>query len=182
MPNDQDMLVLVDENDVETGTADKMQAHRDGALHRAISVLVFDSRGRFLLQKRNHAKYHSQGQWTNACCSHPRPGEIPFEAARRRLREEMGFDCPLRFAFRVLYKADVGSGLTEHELVHVFAGVYGGTVAPDPQEADGYEWLDMDALEERISSAPEYFSPWLRIYMREHGGDIRAASQAAMAG
>ena len=172
-----DQVVLVDEHDRETGRAEKLEAHRRGQLHRAISILVHDGEGRQLLQKRQQGKYHSQGLWSNACCSHPRPGETPLDAATRRLREEMGFSCPLRFLFTTVYRHEVGNGLIEHELVHVFAGLYCGPVAPDSAEADGYQWLTFDDLIAEIAHAPDRYSAWLRIYLESHGGQIRAACQ-----
>ncbi len=170
-----DQLVLVDENDNETGTMEKLEAHEKGLLHRAISVFIFDGHGRVLLQKRRMDKYHSKGQWANATCTHPFPGEVPFIAARRRLQEEMGFDCSLRFLFKIVYKHSVGGGLTEHELVHVFAGTYDGPVRPDPLEAEGYQWLDFAALEADVKKQPELYAPWLRIYLERHGAELSAA-------
>lgn len=180
MTDTSGMLVLVDENDAETGTMEKLEAHRQGALHRAISVFVFDEDGRVLLQKRHRHKYHSKSQWANACCSHPLPGELPFAAARRRLQEEMGFDCSLRFLFRIIYKHDVGEGLTEHELVHVFAGRYDGPVRPDPEEAEGYQWMTLDDLIAWTSQQPQAIAPWLRIYLSEREELLRnTATEAA---
>jgi len=179
MQSSDEQVVLVDETDAETGQMEKLEAHRRGALHRAISVFVFDGAGHVLLQKRRRDKYHSQGLWSNACCSHPRPGEIPFAAARRRLREEMGFDCPLRFLFRTVYRHDVGGGLIEHEFVHAFAGMYDGPVRPDPVEADGYEWLAFDALVEDARRSPERYSPWLRIYLDSFESQLRTAAEPA---
>jgi len=46
-----------------------------------------------MFQQSASSKYHSGGLWTNTCCSHPRKGESTIEAAHRRLKEEMGFDC-----------------------------------------------------------------------------------------
>lgn len=177
MTDREEKVVLVDANDAETGTMEKLEAHRQGILHRAISVFVFDSDGRVLLQKRDRRKYHAQGQWANACCSHPAPGELPFAAARRRLREEMGFETTLRFLFRIQYRADVGNDLVEHELVHVFAGRYDGPVAPDPAEAEGYQWVTFDELDQQIERQPERFTPWLRIYLSEQGKALRATAR-----
>lgn len=176
MNDNSAMLVLVDENDNETGNMEKLEAHREGALHRAISVFIFDVTGRVLLQKRNRNKYHSKSQWANACCSHPLPGELPFVAAHRRLQEEMGFDCTLRFLFKIIYKHDVGEGLTEHELVHVFAGRYTGPIRPDPEEAEGYQWIAFDDLLAWTSSQPQSIAPWLRIYLNERAVALRNAS------
>jgi isopentenyl-diphosphate delta-isomerase len=85
-----EQVILVDDNDVETGVMEKMQAHREGVLHRAFSVFIFNPEGEMLLQQRAINKYHSGGLWTNTCCSHPRPGEEITNAAKRRLLEEMG--------------------------------------------------------------------------------------------
>jgi isopentenyl-diphosphate delta-isomerase len=161
-------VVLVDGNDCEVGTAPKLDAHRQGALHRALSVVLRDQEGRLLLQKRHIRKYHSGGLWTNTCCSHPRPGEPVALAARRRLREEMGMDSPLRSLITVTYRADVGEGMIEHEVVHVFAGLFSGAVRPDPAEVDGYAWIDPDALAADVRAMPERFSVWLRKYVAEH--------------
>lgn len=174
----QEQVVLVDENDVEIGLQDKLAAHIEGNLHRAISVIVHDGSGRLLLQKRQAGKYHSQGQWTNACCSHPRRGEAVLAAAQRRLREEMGIDCPLRFVFRTIYRQPVGNGLVENELVHVFLGHFRGPVTPDPDEADGYQWITLADLQTAMDARPEAFSAWWRIYVRDHGDEILAAMRA----
>ena len=94
-----DQLILVDEQDNPVGTCEKMEAHRQGLLHRAFSVFIFDAQGRMLLQQRALSKYHSGGLWTNACCSHPFPGEDNLTAAQRRLQEEMGVTTSLNKAF-----------------------------------------------------------------------------------
>lgn len=161
-------VVLVDRADVALGRAPKLDAHRDGRLHRALSVIVRDPHGRLLLQKRHMAKYHSGGLWTNTCCSHPRPGEPVAAAAGRRLREEMGFTCPIEPLVRVTYRAEVGNGLVEHELVHVFAGRWSGAVRPDPAEADGYDWIAPEALQADLKLAPHRYSVWFRKYCAEH--------------
>jgi isopentenyl-diphosphate delta-isomerase len=168
MDDSAEHVVLVDEADGEIGTAPKLDAHRQGRLHRALSVIVRDPQGRILLQKRQAAKYHSGGLWTNTCCSHPRPGEPVAAAASRRLREEMGFGCELRPVMTVTYSAEVGNGLVEHELVHVFGGRYGDIVRPDPREADGYDWVTPQALREDLALAPHRYSVWFKKYCAEH--------------
>src|SRR5690349_20155369 len=110
-----EQLILVDAQDRELGVKEKLQAHVEGALHRACSVFVFDRERRLLLQKRARAKYHSGGLWSNTACGHPRPGETTIAAAHRRLGEEMGFDCELRAAFEFLYRVELDGALIEHE-------------------------------------------------------------------
>ena len=103
-----DAVILVDADDRPIGTMAKLEAHRCGLLHRAVSVFVRDSSGRLLLQQRTvSGKYHSGGLRANTCCSHPRPAEAAAEAAARRLVEEMGFACSLTFLFPMRYCAPV---------------------------------------------------------------------------
>jgi isopentenyl-diphosphate delta-isomerase len=157
-------VILVDEHDTQVGVEDKLRAHQNGAkLHRAISVFVFNSKGETLLQRRAMAKYHSKGKWANACCSHPAPGEGVAEAARRRLREEVGIECDVREAFSFVYRADVGEGLTEHEYDHVFFGDYDGKVRPNGDEVMDYRWVPLGRLRQEVAAKPDEFAPWLRI-------------------
>jgi isopentenyl-diphosphate delta-isomerase len=165
----EDRVVLVDENDAEVGTLEKQRAHTEGRLHRALSVFVVNSRGEMLLQRRAPAKYHSGGLWTNACCSHPRPGEPVHQAARRRLREEMGIDCALESAFEFTYRAPVGAGLVEHEYDHVFLARYDGDPRPAADEVDGWRWAPVAELEDELARAPERFTPWFRLVFSRPG-------------
>jgi isopentenyl-diphosphate delta-isomerase len=160
-------VILVDENDRELGTEEKERAHREGRLHRAFSVFVFDARGRLLLQRRSRTKYHSAGLWTNTCCSHPRPGERVEAAALRRLREEMGIECELRSVFPLLYRAELEGGMTEHEYDHVLVGECGRDPAPDPDEVDDWAWVDAAEVRREVAEAPERFTHWFRLALPE---------------
>jgi isopentenyl-diphosphate delta-isomerase len=166
-PAPEERVVLVDERDAELGTLEKQRAHVEGRLHRALSVFVFNEAGDVLLQRRAAAKYHSGGQWTNTCCSHPRPGEPVADAARRRLREEMGFECDLAPAFAFTYRADVGGGLVEHEFDHVFVGRWEGAPAPDPGEVDGWRWAALDDLARDAALHPDAYTPWFRMVLAD---------------
>jgi isopentenyl-diphosphate delta-isomerase len=158
-----EQLILVDAQDRELGVKEKMQAHVEGALHRAFSVFVFDSERRLLLQKRARTKYHSGGLWSNTACGHPRPGETTVAAARRRLREEMGLDCELREAFEFVYRAELDGSLVEHEYDHVFVGTHAGEdPAPDASEVEDWRWVSMDELRRCLREEPERYSYWLK--------------------
>lgn len=156
-------VILVNEQDEEVGTAAKMEVHEKGLLHRAFSVFIFDIGGRMLLQQRAPGKYHGAELWTNACCSHPMPGEDVEYAAHRRLKEELGFDCPLRRIFAFTYHAQVENGLTEHEYDHVFAGEYEGAIHPDPNEVAGVKYASMEDIRKELEQTPERFTSWFRI-------------------
>jgi len=156
-------VILVSDQDEVVGTMEKYEAHRQGALHRAFSIFLFDAAGRLLIQQRAADKYHSGSLWTNTCCSHPRPGEETSTAAARRLREEMGLLPPLEHRFTFTYRAEVGHGLIEHELDHVFFGRTEGTPSPDPTEVQDWRFVAIDALNAEIADHPDRFTTWLRI-------------------
>jgi isopentenyl-diphosphate delta-isomerase len=153
-------VVLVSEDDRVIGRMEKEAAHREGKLHRAISVCVFDSQGRWLLQRRSLTKYHSPGKWSNACCGHPRWNEEPERAASRRLFEELGVTCPLSFCLSFVYRADVGGGMIEHEVDHLFTGVFEGPIIPNPDEVCEVAWWERGAIEESLKKSPQLFTPW----------------------
>ena len=156
-------VILVNEQDQQTGTMEKMEAHRKALLHRAFSVFIFNHKGEMLLQQRAKLKYHSPGLWTNSCCSHPRPGETVDAAARRRLKEEMGFETPLNKIFDFIYKADFENGLTEFEFDHVYTGTYDGRLNPDQQEVLDYCFRSLEDIQQDLDSRPEKYSSWFRI-------------------
>ena len=162
-------VVLVDPSDREIGTAEKLAVHRDGRLHRAVSVFLFDDRGRWLLQRRADGKYHSPGLWSNTACTHPRPGEAPAAAASRRLDEEMGVRCLLRPAFARVYRAElVGpERLVEHELDHVFVGRFAGDPVPAVAEVSDWAWAEAHVLRSDVGARPERYTPWFRLFHEE---------------
>ncbi|MDB5251281.1 MAG: isopentenyl-diphosphate delta-isomerase [Flaviaesturariibacter sp.] len=159
----RDEVILVTEGDVATGTLEKMEAHRQGLLHRAFSVFIFDPQGRLLLQQRAATKYHGGLLWTNSCCSHPFPGEETAAAATRRLQEELGFTTQLTQIFDFTYRAEVENGLTEHEFDHVFAGRYHGAVNADPSEVAAVRYASLPELEGALKTDPAAFTTWFRI-------------------
>lgn len=156
-------VVLVNEADEATGTMEKMEVHLKGLLHRAFSVFIFNSRGEMLLQQRATDKYHNGELWTNACCSHPAPGEAIYAAATRRLKEEMGFTVSLEKAFDFIYKASFDNGLIEHEFDHVFVGQYDGDVNVNKSEVKDYCFKTVDELKSSLQSHPQKFTAWFKI-------------------
>ena len=159
----QEHVILVDHTGREIGIQEKIQAHRDGQLHSAFSVFVFNAVGELLLQRRAQTKYHSGGLWTNTCCSHPRPGENHHHAARRRLHEEMGFDCDLKEIFSFTYHTQLDNSLFEHELDHVFVGHYSGQPIPNPDEVDDWKWMDISALRHDVRRNPQDYTYWFKL-------------------
>lgn len=156
-------VILVDEHDVPTGAMEKMEVHQKALLHRAFSVFIFNEKGEMLLHKRADKKYHSGGLWTNACCSHPKPGEETATAASIRLQEEMGFNTAITKAFDFVYKAPFDNGLTEHEFDHVFIGTYDGDIVPNPEEVSDYCFKTVEEIRNSIQSHPQKYTEWFKI-------------------
>ena len=147
----------------------KLDVHRRGLRHPAISVFVMDG-DRTLLQRRAMTKYHTPGLWTNTCCTHPRVDEPPLACATRRLREELGIaGLALHRAGTIEYRADLGQGLVEHEVVDLFVAQAEASLplAPDPDEVSETAWVTLPELARGIAAAPERYTPWLRIYLAE---------------
>lgn len=156
-------VVLVNQDDQALGTADKMEAHVEGWLHRAFSVFIFDPTGRLLLQRRTENKYHSGGLWSNTCCSHPRPGEAPIDGARRRLTEELGFTTALTPAFQDRYNLSVGENLVEHEHNHVFVGSADAPrIRPCAEEVAEWTWVSPLVLHDDVATNPDRYTAWFR--------------------
>ena len=156
-------VILVDENDNPVGTSEKMQAHVEGLLHRAFSVFIFNEKGEMLLQQRALDKYHSGGLWTNACCSHPAPGEETQAAAVRRLQEEMGFETAIEKIFDFVYKTDFDNGLTEYEFDHVFVGQYDRVFKFNKGEVADVCYKSIAEINQSLKTHPENYTVWFHI-------------------
>ena len=153
---------------------DKLEVHRRGLLHPAVSVFLIAGE-RTLLQRRALGKYHTPGLWTNACCTHPYWGEDPADCAARRLHEELGLQpVALEHRDRIEYRADVGGGMVEHEAVELFVANVDDDlpIAPDPAEVMDVRWATLPALRTEIAARPQDFTPWFRIYLAEHAGRV----------
>lgn len=165
----EEKVVLINQNDEVLGLMEKQEAHIAGLLHRAFSVFIFNDKDELLIQRRAMEKYHSPGLWANTCCSHPRENETYKEAAHRRMMEEMGFDCELKFLFSFIYKSDVGGGLTEHELDNVFIGKYNNEpIIINKEEVSEYKWIDIPNLIKDIENTPEKYTEWFKIIFKEY--------------
>ncbi len=160
-------VILVDQNDNAIGTMEKMEAHQKGLLHRAFSVVIFNSSGEILLQKRAQSKYHSAGLWTNACCSHPLPDESMEEATRRKLKQEMGIDLKAEFAYKFIYHTTLGNELTEHEYDHVFTGIFDGKPVINTNEVEDWKFISPKQLRIDVKLNPENYTYWFKLILAE---------------
>ena len=163
-----EQVILVDHNDNPIGLEEKLKAHQNGGkLHRAFSIFIFNSKGETMLQQRALSKYHGGGLWTNTVCSHPRVQESILQAAHRRLKEEMGFDCEMNEVFAFEYEAEMDKELTEHEYDHVLFGNYDGEPNPNKDEANAWKWMSIESLNGDIKKNPDLYTPWLKIAIND---------------
>ena len=160
-------VILVDEQDNAVGAMEKIEAHKKGMLHRAFSILLFNSKGEVLLQKRAKEKYHSGGLWTNTCCSHPSPDETMEAALNRKLKQEMGIDLHPEFSYKFIYKHTFENGLTEYEFDHVFTAIFNGEPHINTQEVEHWKYIDLRSLKEDISQHPENYTYWFKLIIQK---------------
>lgn len=172
---EEEKVILVDENDTPIGFMNKLEAHRKAHLHRAFSVFILNNKNEIMLQQRAHHKYHSPLLWTNTCCSHQREGENNIEAGMRRLKEEMGFDTPLKELFHFIYKAPFDNGLTEHELDHVMIGYYNQEPQINSEEVEDWKWMKIEDIKTDMTQNPQLYTVWFKIifdqfyhYLEDH--------------
>lgn len=156
-------VIAVNEKDEVIGYVEKMEAHRKGILHRAISVLVFNDKNEWLLQQRAAHKYHSGLLWSNTSCTHPMQNEEVLDAAHRRLREEMGMESELEKKFSFTYKAHLDDNMIEHELDHVFFGVSNSIPDINREEVASYRYVSTEDLQTEITMFPDQFTEWFKM-------------------
>lgn len=177
---DAQPLILVDGADREVGYLDRARCHVGrGVLHRAFSLLIFNANHELLLQQRAASKRLWPLYWSNSCCSHPRRGESMETAIHRRLGEELGISCPLRFLFKFEYQAQFDATGAEHELCWVYIGRSDGPVRSNPREIRAWRWISPERLQQELAG-PEAgrFTPWFKLEWertwREHCAAVRS--------
>lgn len=159
----KEKVILVNENDEKIGLMEKIEAHEKALLHRAFSVFIFNEKNELMLQQRAAHKYHSPLLWANTCCSHQRDGESNVAAGKRRLMEEMGFECEIKEVTSFIYKAPFDNGLTEHELDHVMVGHYNGDPVLNSDEVEAFKWMSLAEVKEDMRVNPEIYTAWFKI-------------------
>ncbi len=159
-------VILVDKNDKQVGVAEKIEAHKKALLHRAVSILIFNGNGEFLLQKRAKKKYHSGGLWSNTVCTHPIPGETNLSAANRRLFEEMRLKANLEKKFFFIYKSELDNNFFEYELDHVFFGITDKRPNLNLAEAEDFRYISYENLIFETEVSPHKFTSWFKIILK----------------
>lgn len=153
---------------------EKLEVHEKGLKHKAVSVFLM-SNDQTLIQRRAKTKYHTPNLWANSVCTHPFIDEASDICAHRRLRDELGISgVKLDYCQTVEYRADVGNGLIEHEIVDIFVGqiAYNHPYRLNPEEVSEIRWIPINTLIADAKETPHKFTPWMRIYLRDHKSAI----------
>ena len=173
-------VLQVDENDVVIGPISKADSHyQSGSLHRAFSVLLFNSDGRMLLQQRAHDKITFPSVWANSCCSHPLASAEEMEednalgvkiAAIRKLDQELGISPAsidindFHFITKMRYSARMNADWIEREIDHILMIQADVEVEPNPNEVSAIKWVNARELEEMLinDDGDDVIAPWFR--------------------
>ena len=173
-------VIQVTENDEVIGPISKLDSHHgDGKYHRAFSVMLFDSSGRLLLQRRASHKITFPDVWANSCCSHPLHSEEEMElknalgvkrAAVRKLEQELGIhpsQVPIEkfdFVTKMRYQARQDEDWIEREIDHCLVIHADVDVNPNPNEVSEIKWVSQADLEEMLvaDDNENVIAPWFR--------------------
>jgi isopentenyl-diphosphate delta-isomerase len=162
--SEDELLVLVDAADNETGHLTKAECHDGGGvLHRAFSVFLFNGRGETLLQQRGADKRLWPLYWSNSCCSHPRQGESIEIATIRRLQDELNVSASLEFVYKFSYQASFGEAGSENEMCSVFLGHLDGEPQANATEIEEMRFVSADTLSDELAANPNMFTPWFKL-------------------
>jgi isopentenyl-diphosphate delta-isomerase type 1 len=156
MAKTEDIFDIVNERDEVIGRAPRSEVHARGLLHRAVHVLVFNSRGEVFLQKRSMKKDRQPGVWDSSCSGHVDSGEDYDQTAVRELGEEIGLHLnapPTR-----LFKLDACAE-TDAEFVWVYRCQNNGPFQLDPDEIETGDWFAPERVTRWIREKPGDFAP-----------------------
>ena len=153
--SEEEMFDVVDETDRVLRAEPRRIVHVNNLLHRAVHMLLFNTPGEFLLQKRSIWKDRNPGLWDSSAAGHVDSGESYLEAARRELSEELGIEPPPLVPIGRLLPCEQ----TGWEFIEVYRGVHEGPFSPSPLEVESVAFFRMDAVFRWAAHSPEDFSP-----------------------
>lgn len=158
----KEYVVLVTSKNKVIGTAPKLEAHNQNTpLHRGFSLFLFNKKGDILLQQRSAKKKTWSLVWSNSCCGHPLLDESNTDAARRRLRFELGLkqSTILEVLPDFSYRAEK-NGVVENEICPVLIGFSRQEPRINRDEVETTKWIYWKEFLKEIDNNPTNYSPW----------------------
>jgi isopentenyl-diphosphate delta-isomerase len=160
-------LVIVNKNDEKIGLEDKVKCHLGkGILHRAFTVLIFNSKNQLLIQKRSKDKFLWPLTWETTCSSHPLQNQSYITVAKKRLKKELGFSCKLKLLDKFVYQAKYKNIGSEYEVCALLRGRYNGKIRPNSKEVAELKWIDIKTLKVKLKRSPRKYAPWLKLALK----------------
>lgn len=140
-----ELLDLVNEKDEVIGEVWRSEANSDPKMtHREVLVFVFDDNNRLLMQQRSFNKKIYPGYWTETSAGHVEKGEDPEVTAHRELKEELGFDLPLRYVAKKYVSA-----ANETHFSYCYIGQYSGEkINFQKEEVNDVKFVEKDKIDE----------------------------------
>lgn len=157
----EELFDVVDADDQVVGVLPRSQVHARGLLHRAVSVFVFDSQGRLLLQMRSSTKDEYPDCWTSSASGHLSAGEDYDACAPREMQEETGLDAPLTR----LAKFPAGPE-TANEHTVLYRATTNATPRFDLAEVAYGQYFPLEEIDAMLAEDPERFTPPFRTLYR----------------
>lgn len=133
-PGPNALIDRVDERNRSVGTVARQNVFTEHANFRTVHVLVLNHSGELLLQQLAATRERHALRWGSSVAGYIYAGESYEDAARRRLREELGLDTDLH---------PVGVTPMEDEGVTKFVGVF-VTVADHPRVEEPAHIADIE--------------------------------------
>jgi isopentenyl-diphosphate delta-isomerase type 1 len=166
----EEIFDVVNERDEVIGRQTRGEVHRLGLRHRAVHVLVFNSRGQVFLQKRSMAKDRMPGLWDSSASGHLDCGEDYDACAVRELREEIGLD--LSAGPQRLFKISA-CAQTDQEHLWVYRCQAQGPFTLNPDEIERGDWFTPEELTRWMEERPQDFAGALLLIWKQVVGDLR---------
>jgi isopentenyldiphosphate isomerase len=151
----EEIFDIVNERDEVIGQAPRKEVHARGLWHRAIHVLVFNSRGQVFLQKRSLKKDIAAGKWDSSSSGHLDTGEDYDACAVRELREELGLKLaqPPQRLFKIEACQETG-----WEFCWIYRGASDGPFTLHPEEIETGDWFTPEAVSKWVAEKPRDFA------------------------
>lgn len=167
MAQAEEPLEIVDKEGRVVGLAPRAEIHGNPSmLHRVVHVLVFNSRGRLLLQKRSLSKDVASGRWDTSVGGHVGAGEALFFSAQREMEEELGI-APRELEYLYSY---IHSNPYESEFVATYRCTYDGEIFFNRDEIDEVRFCSLDEIGQMIGREilSDNFEHELSVYLSHH--------------
>jgi isopentenyl-diphosphate delta-isomerase type 1 len=139
---------VVDAKDNVIGKAARKECHSNRKLiHRAVAILVFNSKGDILFEKRSMKKDMEPGKW-GLVAGHVDLDESYEQAAKREMMEEIGVSCKkMEFVSRFLFRAE-----EETEMIKVFSCRHEGPFKVDKKESDEVRFFTQIGVKQALKT------------------------------